>query len=203
MGITDLFSDLIASVTFQEAHAEAPAPAHDEESRGEGADEGEDDEASGSVEGGDDDAAEESRGGEEEGAAEEEEAEEEEEEDDEPVDLKPKLEEGQSSMSCHHGTTHYQLLYPSSPVLSPSPLFIFRLRLHRIFVSLSPRPRLTFPSSPQNAHDPPNAPPTDTITTNASSVSPQPHLMKTPKALPKTVWKSVSLFPCPLFLLSR
>jgi ubiquinol-cytochrome c reductase subunit 6 len=86
MGITDFFTDLMASVSFQEAHAEAPA----EEPKDEGGDGGEEeksDESDGEKgdEGGEDEAEEEA------GAEAEEE-----EEDDEPVDIKPKLEAGQS-----------------------------------------------------------------------------------------------------------
>jgi hypothetical protein len=94
MGFSDLFSDVIASLGFAEAQAEAP-PADDkeedssddsqQEEKTESSDDGEqgDDSEQASEEGGEE-------GGEEEGG-EEEEAEEEEEE---PEDLKPKLEEG-------------------------------------------------------------------------------------------------------------
>lgn len=93
MGITDLFADIMASVGFQEAHAEAPA--EEEDDKDEGGEEGgeEKSEESGDEEeqtGGDE-------GGDEEGGAEEEVEEEAEEEEDEPVDLKPKLEAGQSN----------------------------------------------------------------------------------------------------------
>jgi hypothetical protein len=86
MGITDFFSDLMASVGLQEAHAEAPAG--DEQNKDEGGDEGGEEK--------EEDGGEEDAGGDEGG---EEAEEEEEEEDDEPVDLKPKLEAG---MSTHY-----------------------------------------------------------------------------------------------------
>jgi len=82
MGIAGFFSDLMSSMSFQEVHAEAPK----EDETAEGGDEGEEPK--------DDEAKEEGEPAEE---AQEEEAEEEE-EDDEPVDLKPKLEEGMCSL---------------------------------------------------------------------------------------------------------
>ena len=101
MGITDLFSDLLSSVSFvQDVHAEALAD--DNEDSNEGGDDNKDEE------GGDDkkegeEGENEGEGGEEGGDGEEggedaggddEEEEEEEEEEDEPVDPKPRLEEG-------------------------------------------------------------------------------------------------------------
>jgi cobalamin biosynthesis protein CobT len=88
MGIAGLFSDLMAGVGFHEAHAEAPA--EEEENKEDGADVGEEK----SEEGGEERAGGDGGGEEESGAEEEAEAEE---EDDEPVDPKPKLEEGQST----------------------------------------------------------------------------------------------------------
>jgi ubiquinol-cytochrome c reductase subunit 6 len=79
MGIADFFSDLMSSMSFQEVHAEAPK----EDETAEAGDEGEEPKDDEAKEEGEDEPAE----------AQEEEAEEEE-EDDEPVDLKPKLEEG-------------------------------------------------------------------------------------------------------------
>jgi ubiquinol-cytochrome c reductase subunit 6 len=89
MGITDFFTDLMASVSFPEAHAEAPA---EEEDKAEGGDGGEEDKSEGS-DGEKEEEGSEAEGEEEASAEAEEEAEE---EDDEPVDIKPKLEAGQS-----------------------------------------------------------------------------------------------------------
>ena len=96
MGLADLFSDLYSALTFTDIHAEEPAPEQQEEGE-----EGEKSEEE--KEGGDDDKQEESQkdGDTEDGAEQEEEEqveEEEEEEDDEPVDPKPRLEEG----TCRH-----------------------------------------------------------------------------------------------------
>jgi cobalamin biosynthesis protein CobT len=88
MGIAGLFSDLMAGLGFHEAHAEAPA--EEEENKEDGADVG----GEKSEEGGEEGAGGDGGGEEESGAEEEAEAEE---EDDEPVDPKPKLEEGQST----------------------------------------------------------------------------------------------------------
>ena len=89
MGITDLFSDLYASLSFTELHADA-APEQIEEAEGEDKAEGEEgkEESGESEQGGEDE-----EGGEE---KEEEDADEEEEEEEEPEDIKPKLEEGMS-----------------------------------------------------------------------------------------------------------
>ena len=86
MPFTDIFSDLLSSLSFAEAHAEAPPAEEDSEDQGEEEskdDEGEKEEG-GNEEGGDDE------GGEDE--------EEEEEEEEEPVDIKPQLEEGTISL---------------------------------------------------------------------------------------------------------
>ncbi|ERF76797.1 hypothetical protein EPUS_08982 [Endocarpon pusillum Z07020] len=109
MGITDFFSDLMATVGFHEAHAEAPAE-EDEDNKDGGGDE---DREEKSVEGdGGGEKAEE--GGDEGGEKEEEEGEEaeaeeeEEEEDDEPVDPKPKMEaECAKSAQCAPYKHHY------------------------------------------------------------------------------------------------
>ena len=95
MGLIDLLSDLYASISFTEVHADAPASEEKEDERqaeggeekgDEGGDEKEEEE--GEEEGGE-------QGGEEESGDErEEEKEEEEEEEQEPEDPKPKLEEG-------------------------------------------------------------------------------------------------------------
>ena len=113
MGITDFFSDLMASVGFQEAHAEAPAEEEEDNKDGGGDESGEEK----SEEGGGGEEKEE-EGGDEGGEEEEAEAEEEEEEDDdEPVDLKPKIEAGQiplllsyrgPKMSCADDTLDFQ-----------------------------------------------------------------------------------------------
>jgi len=84
MGIADFFSDLMSSMSFQEVHAEAPK--EDEETAA-GGDEGEEPKDDEAKEEGEDEPAEEAQ----EGEAEEED------EDDEPVDPKPKLEEGMCS----------------------------------------------------------------------------------------------------------
>jgi len=93
MGFADILSDLYTSLSFAEAHADAPAP---EETENEGQEEGR--EEKGEEEGG---KKEEEEGGEaeeeEEGGADEKEEEEEEEEEEEPEDIKPKLEEGMCS----------------------------------------------------------------------------------------------------------
>ena len=83
MGIVDCFSDLMAGVGFQEAHAEAPAEEEDKKDEG-----GDEDGEEKSEEGGEDAEGEAAEGEEEAGEAEEEE------EDDEPVDPKPKFEAG-------------------------------------------------------------------------------------------------------------
>ena len=92
MGLSELFSDFFS---FSELHAEAPP---DEQDEGE---EGEEEKSEGS--GDDSDEAKDKSAGDEEGdddgGDEEEEEEEEEEEDDEPVDPKPKIEEGRSRKS--------------------------------------------------------------------------------------------------------
>ncbi len=92
MGFADILSDLYASLSFAEAHADAPAP---EETENEGQEE--DGEEKSEEEG---DKKEEEEGGEaeeeEEGGADEKE-EEEEEDEEEPEDIKPKLEEGMCS----------------------------------------------------------------------------------------------------------
>lgn len=99
MGITDFFSDILASVGFQEARAEAPA--EEEDNKEEGGDEsgGEKSEEAVAEEGGEDAGGEKE---EEEGGADAEEEEEEEEEDDEPVDPKQSLEAGQSHPPPDH-----------------------------------------------------------------------------------------------------
>ena len=87
MGITDFFSDIYASMGFQEVHADAPKDDDDDSKEGGDDDkgEGEDKEEGGEdkEEGGDEEGGEE--GGEEE----------EEEEEEEPVDPKTQLEEGE------------------------------------------------------------------------------------------------------------
>ncbi|KAF7507449.1 hypothetical protein GJ744_010380 [Endocarpon pusillum] len=109
MGITDFFSDLMASVSFQEAHAEAPAEEEEEHTKDGGGDEGEEEKS----EEGDGGEEKEEQGGDaggEEGEeeAEAEEEEEEEEEDDEPVDPKPKMEaECAKSAQCAPYKHHY------------------------------------------------------------------------------------------------
>jgi hypothetical protein len=146
MGITDFFSDLMASVGFQEAHAEAPA--EDEDNKDEGGDEEKSKEGG---EEGEEDAGGEDEGAEKEGGAEEQE--EEEEEDDEPVDPKPRIEEGQSTppLSIWLATT--------------------RPELFRNELALGPA-KTDRSCLPQNAQDQPNVPPTSTTTRNASRESP-------------------------------
>ncbi|MCJ1234530.1 retrotransposon-like protein 1 [Varicellaria rhodocarpa] len=102
MGITDLFSDLYASLSFAELHAEA-APEQVEEAEGEDKAEGEEgkEESGESEEGGED---------KEEGEEKEEEDadDEEEEEEEEPEDIKPKLEEECAhSAQCSSAKHHY------------------------------------------------------------------------------------------------
>lgn len=134
MGITDFFSDLMASVGLQDAYAEAPA-AEEEDNKDGGGDEGEEEK---SEEG---DGAEEQKGeGGDEGSEEEEEEEEaeaeeeeEEEEDDEPVDPKPKLEAGQIPLLLSYGRAINELCrwHPWLPVcvkLSTLTLIIYRMR---------------------------------------------------------------------------
>ena len=98
MGITDFFSDIYASMGFQEVHADAPKDDKDDDDSNEegGDDKGEGEDKEGGDEGGDD----KEEGGDEEGGGEEEGGEEEEEEEEEePVDPKTKLEEGESISS--------------------------------------------------------------------------------------------------------
>jgi len=86
MGITDFLNDMLSSISFTEAHAEAPA--EDDENKDEGSEDKKDD------------------GEEEEGGDDEEEEEEEEEE--EPVDPKPQLEEECAhSAKCAPYKHHY------------------------------------------------------------------------------------------------
>jgi hypothetical protein len=96
MGLSELFSDVISSLGFAEAQAEAP-PTDDKEesSSSSSSDDSEQDEKTESSEGVESGDANE-EGGEEEEAVEqtEEEEEEEEPEEEEPEDIKPKLEEG-------------------------------------------------------------------------------------------------------------
>ena len=81
MGLTDLFSDLLSSISpFTDVHAEAADEGDDSEG---GGDEGEEEKEEGGDEEGGDDAGEE---------------EEEEEEEEEPEDPKPKFEEGESCL---------------------------------------------------------------------------------------------------------
>jgi hypothetical protein len=80
MGLSDLFSDIYASLSWTEAHAEAADDNKEDSEDSEGGAEG----------GGDEDSEE--KGGDEE---------EEEEEEEEPEDPKPKLEEGENCLS--HG----------------------------------------------------------------------------------------------------
>ena len=93
MGFADILSDLYTSLSFAEAHADAPAP---EETESEGQEEGGEEKSEEEGE-----KKEEEEGGEaeeeEEGGADEKEEEEEEEEEEEPEDIKPKLEEGMCS----------------------------------------------------------------------------------------------------------
>ncbi len=93
MGFADILSDLYASLSFAEAHADAPAP---EETENEGQEEHGEEKSEEEGE-----KKEEEEGGEaeeeEEGGADEKEEEEEEEEEEEPEDIKPKLEEGMCS----------------------------------------------------------------------------------------------------------
>lgn len=98
MGLTDLFSDFLSTMTFTEARAEAPADDDDAaaDQPDEASDEGSKADDAGDAEGGEEGAGEDDdeAGGDE--AAEEEE----EEEEDEPVDPKPRLEEGTFICIC-------------------------------------------------------------------------------------------------------
>ncbi|KAL8661501.1 MAG: hypothetical protein Q9202_005510 [Teloschistes flavicans] len=107
MPFSDIFADLLSSLSLTEAHAEAP-PAEDkseekEEDSGESEDKSEGDEEGENDEGGDDKGGDD--GGEDEG---EDEAEEEEEEEEEVEDIKPKLEaECAKSSQCAPLKHHY------------------------------------------------------------------------------------------------
>jgi len=88
MALTDILSDIYASLSFSEVHAEAPPEEEGEEEGGDN-DKGESDEKEGE-EGGN----EEGEGDSDEGGDDEDEKEEEEEEEEEPEDPFPKLQEG-------------------------------------------------------------------------------------------------------------
>ena len=92
MGLTDLFADFYASLAFTNVHAEVPEADQGEVVGGDGA---EPEEGNVGAKDDDEDGGEEEEGGKDEGGEDaEEEEEEEEEEEDEPVDPKPRLEEG-------------------------------------------------------------------------------------------------------------
>ncbi len=144
MGFADILSDLYASLSFAEAHADAPAP---EETENEGQEE--DGEEKSEEEG---DKKEEEEGGEaeeeEEGGADEKD-EEEEEDEEEPEDIKPKLEEGMCSncllpreglWSCD---TDFRFIVQYLPLSNTT-------RLHCIFTLQSPPP----PFPPQSCTHP-------------------------------------------------
>jgi len=110
MGLSELFSDVISSLGFAEAQAEAP-PTDDKEesSSSSSSDDSEQDEKTESSEGEESGDANE-EGGEEEEAVEqaEEEEEEEEPEEEEPEDIKPKLEEEcANSTQCKPAKHHF------------------------------------------------------------------------------------------------
>jgi archaellum component FlaD/FlaE len=109
MGLADVLSDLYASLTFTDVHAEAPRQEPEESEESEGKDEKSEEINESSEEGQDDAVEEEERAVEEgdveveaeeeaEGEEEEEEEEEGEAESDEPEDIKPILEEGMNRL---------------------------------------------------------------------------------------------------------
>ncbi|KAL8734791.1 MAG: hypothetical protein Q9181_003035 [Wetmoreana brouardii] len=127
MQFTDIFSDLLSSLSFTEAHAEAP-PAADDDSEDNDDDGGENQNKSegGEEEGGDDEGGDD--GGDDEGGDDEEEEEE------EVEDIKPKLEEGTSGVvGCLMVLAYYDaqwLLFHEHPMgLSPNPRYLSGSRL--------------------------------------------------------------------------
>ena len=107
MPFVDIFSDILSSLSFSEAYAEAPPAEGDSEDKSdEGGEEEEKGEEGEKEEGSNDDGGDD--GEDEDGGDDEEEEEEEEEE--EPEDIKPKLEEGTSRLSSIGIGKHFELI---------------------------------------------------------------------------------------------